>query len=153
MSTIKHSTDQPTSQSYRFVAGVLSSPASLNLTCFITCSLRPTLLYRTTSLKSACSCLNGGQTLCVLVFLFSLCMKTSHPALGAPYSFIGGTTASKCRKFELYRLFHSRRKLAWSRDGNVHGSGTSHATTASPKPSLRASWSVGDAVVGRGNAG
>ena len=29
----------------------------------------------------------------------------------------------------------------------------SHATTASPKPSLRAPWRVGDAVVGRGNVG
>ena len=28
-----------------------------------------------------------------------------------------------------------------------------HATTASPKPSFRAPWRLGDAVVGRGNAG
>ena len=28
-----------------------------------------------------------------------------------------------------------------------------HATTASPKPSFRAPWRMGDAVVGRGNAG
>ena len=31
--------------------------------------------------------------------------------------------------------------------------GMSHATTASPEPSFRAPWRVGDAVVGRGNAG
>ena len=32
--------------------------------------------------------------------------------------------------------------LFWqlSRDGNLHGSGMSHATTASPKPSFRAPW-------------
>ena len=36
---------------------------------------------------------------------------------------------------------------------NLHSSGMSHATTASPKPSFRAPWRVGDAVVGRGNAG
>ena len=29
----------------------------------------------------------------------------------------------------------------------------SHAMTASPKPSLKAAWRLGDAVVGRGNAG
>ena len=29
-----------------------------------------------------------------------------------------------------------------SRDGNLHGSGMSHAPTASPKPSVRAPWSV-----------
>ena len=35
----------------------------------------------------------------------------------------------------------------------VVGSGMSHATTASPKPSFMVSCRVGDAVVGRGNAG
>ena len=47
------------------------------------------------------------------------------------------------------------RNLFWqlSVDGNVHGLGVSHATTASPKLSFRASWKVGDAVVGKGNAG
>ena len=47
------------------------------------------------------------------------------------------------------------RNLFWqlSRDGNFHGSGMSHATTASPKPSFRATCRVGDAMVGRGNAG
>ena len=38
-----------------------------------------------------------------------------------------------------------RRKLACS--------GMSYATSDSPKPSFRAPWRVGDAVVGRGNAG
>ena len=47
------------------------------------------------------------------------------------------------------------RNLFWqlSRDGNLHGSGMSHATTTSPKPSFRAPWSVGDAVASTGNAG
>ena len=47
------------------------------------------------------------------------------------------------------------RKLFWqlSRDGNVHGSGMSQATTASPQPPFRAPWRVGDALVGRENAG
>ena len=40
-----------------------------------------------------------------------------------------------------------------SRDGNLHGSDMSHAMTASPKPSFRTPWRVGDAVVSRGNAG
>ena len=35
----------------------------------------------------------------------------------------------------------------------IHGSGMSHTTTASPTQSLRALWMVGDAMVGRGNAG
>ena len=38
-------------------------------------------------------------------------------------------------------------------DGSLQDSGMSHATTASPKPSYRAHWRVGDAVGGRGNAG
>ena len=46
-------------------------------------------------------------------------------------------------------------QLFWqlSRDGNLRGSGMSHATTVSPKPCFRAPWRVGDAVVGRENAG
>ena len=36
---------------------------------------------------------------------------------------------------------------------NLHGSGISQATTASPKPSFRAPWRVGNSVVGRGKAG
>ena len=40
-----------------------------------------------------------------------------------------------------------------SRGGNLNSSGLSHATTASPKPYLRASWRAGNAVVGRENAG
>ena len=47
------------------------------------------------------------------------------------------------------------RNLFWqlSRDGNLHGSGMSHPTTASPKRSFGAPWRVGNDVVGRGNAG
>ena len=57
----------------------------------------------------------------------------------------GGRSSSLC----------SHRTLFWqqSRDENLQGSGMSHATTASPKPSFRALWRVGDAVVGRRNAG
>ena len=40
-----------------------------------------------------------------------------------------------------------------SGDGNFHGWGMAHAKTASPKPSSRDPLRVGDAVVGRGNAG
>ena len=40
-----------------------------------------------------------------------------------------------------------------SRNGNLPGSGMSHAMTTSPNPSVRAPWRVGDAVVGKGNAG
>ena len=43
--------------------------------------------------------------------------------------------------------------LASQRDPNLHGSGTSHDTTASRKSSFKAPWRVGDAVVGRGNGG
>ena len=39
-----------------------------------------------------------------------------------------------------------------SGDGNLHGWGMSHATTASPKPFFRAPCRVGDALVDRGNA-
>ena len=47
------------------------------------------------------------------------------------------------------------RKLFWqlSRDGNLHGSGMSHAMTASPKSSFTAPWRMGDVVVRRENAG
>ena len=37
--------------------------------------------------------------------------------------------------------------------GSLHGSGMSHATTASQKPSFRAPWRVSDAMIGRGSAG
>ena len=49
----------------------------------------------------------------------------------------------------------AHRNLFWqlSRNWNLHGSDMSCATTASPKLSFRASWKVGDAVVGKGNAG
>ena len=36
---------------------------------------------------------------------------------------------------------------------NLDGSGMSHTTTASPQPSFRAPWMVGNAIVSRGNAG
>ena len=53
------------------------------------------------------------------------------------------------------RLSHTIRSGAtgtqWS--GSVYGSGASHSTTASSKPSFRAPWRVDDVVVGRGNAG
>ena len=47
------------------------------------------------------------------------------------------------------------RHLFWQlpRDRNLHRLGMSHAMTAYPKPSVRAPWKVGDAVVGRENAG
>ena len=43
------------------------------------------------------------------------------------------------------------RNLFWqlSRDGNLHGSGMSHAMTASPKLFFRASWRVGDDIHGQ----
>ena len=46
------------------------------------------------------------------------------------------------------------RNLLWQlfKDGHLHGLDMSYATTASPKPFLRASWRVGDAMVTRGNA-
>ena len=38
-------------------------------------------------------------------------------------------------------------------DRSLHGSGMPYTMTAPPKPSFRAPWRVGDAVVSRGNAG
>ena len=69
---------------------------------------------------------------------------TSNQSITSDHCF-GTRSTSLC--------FH--RNLFWqlSRDGDLHGSGMSHATTASPKPSFRAPWRVGDAVVGRRNAG
>ena len=57
--------------------------------------------------------------------------------------------------WKINSLFWVHRNLFWqkSRYRNLHGSGTSHATTASPKPSFRTPWRVGDNVVSRGNAG
>ena len=43
--------------------------------------------------------------------------------------------------------------LAIVKRRKLHGSGTSHVTTASPKPSFRAPWRLDDAMVGRGTAG
>ena len=63
----------------------------------------------------------------------------------------GPTTESRARSSSLW----AQGNLFWqlSRDGISHDSGMSHATTASPKPSFRAPWRVGDAVLGRGFAG
>ena len=49
----------------------------------------------------------------------------------------------------------AHRDFFWQlpRDGKARGSGMSRATTASPKPSFRVPCRVGDAVVGRANAG
>ena len=43
--------------------------------------------------------------------------------------------------------------LGTARDGRLHGSGMSHATRASPKPSFGAPGRMGDAVVGSGDSG
>ena len=45
--------------------------------------------------------------------------------------------------------------LFWQLSGykKLHGSGMSHAMTASPKISIKTSSRVGDAVIGKGNAG
>ena len=57
------------------------------------------------------------------------------------------------------RLCAERDQLPFGRTGTSygngisHGPGISHATTASPVPSFRTPWRVGDAVVARGNAG
>ena len=40
-----------------------------------------------------------------------------------------------------------------TRDRNLHGSCMSRTTAASPKPSLKAPWRVGDAMASRGNVG
>ena len=48
------------------------------------------------------------------------------------------------------------RNLFWNcqeTETDLHGSGTLHATTASPKPFFRAPWRVEDTMVSRGNAG
>ena len=59
------------------------------------------------------------------------------------------TTGCRARSTSLW----VHRNIFWqlSRDGNLHGSGMSHAMTSSPEPSFRAPWRVVDAVVGRGN--
>ena len=50
-------------------------------------------------------------------------------------------------------LLHRNLFRQLSKDGNWHGSGMSHTTTACPEPSFKGTLEVGDAVVGRGNAG
>ena len=61
------------------------------------------------------------------------------------------TTGCGARSISLW--VHRNPFWQLSRAGNSHDSGMSHGTTASPKPSFRASWRVGNALVGRGNAG
>ena len=60
---------------------------------------------------------------------------------------------SRCGARSSYLWVHGNIFWQLSRVGNLHCSGMSHATKASPKPSFRAPWRVGDALVGRGNAG
>ena len=61
------------------------------------------------------------------------------------------TTGCGARSTSLW----ANRNLFWqlSRDGNLHSLGMSHAITASPKPSFKTPWRLGDGLVGRGNAG
>ena len=84
-------------------------------------------------------------------------MNLFCPGLNCPYPFTNTRGSSfvnhKTNKRSSSAWVH--RNLFWqlTRGGNLHGSGMSGATTASPKPSFRASLRVDDAVVGRGNAG
>ena len=73
----------------------------------------------------------------------------SHPSW--PHDFLRAHLPKSGLTFD---HFHPT-KLFWqlSRDGNSHASCMSLATAASPKPSVRVPWRVGDAVVGRRNAG
>ena len=53
----------------------------------------------------------------------------------------------------MYRTQNSNLDRKWGRDGNLRGSDKSNARTVSPEPSFTAPWSMGDAMVGRGNSG
>ena len=61
------------------------------------------------------------------------------------------TTGCRARSTPWY----VHRNLFWQpwRNGILHGSSISHAMTASPKPSFRVPWRVGNTVVMRGNTG
>ena len=78
-------------------------------------------------------------------------LRNQVPEETSPHLQLGPTTGYGARSTPL--LVH--RNLFWQlwRDGNVRGSGMSHATTDSPKPFFKATWSVVDAVVGRGITG
>ena len=86
-----------------------------------------------------------------------LCIISVSPTWScvfSPYLLLGSTRPmTGCGASSTSLWVH--RNLFWqlSGDGNLHGSGMSHATTTSSKPSFRAPSGVGDAVVGRGNAG
>ena len=47
------------------------------------------------------------------------------------------------------KFFMGPQESFLARDGNLHGLGMLHAMTASPKPSFRAPWWVGNVMVGR----
>ena len=68
-------------------------------------------------------------------------------------SYLSTRSMTGCRARPVSLWAH--RNLFWqlSRDRNWHGLGVSCAIIAYPKPSIRAPWRVGDAVVSRGNAG
>ena len=78
----------------------------------------------------------------------------SLPEETSPYLLLGaqGPMAGRgARSASLWVHTNLSGRLSW--DGNLLGSGTSHATTASQKPSFRVPWRVGDAVVSRENTG
>ena len=89
-----------------------------------------------------------------IYFFFFWAVKLIIPSAWGDFSTstwsIRPTTGCRSRSTPL----RVRRNLFWqlSRDGNLHGLGMSHTMTASPKPSFRAPWRVGIAVVGRRNA-
>ena len=61
------------------------------------------------------------------------------------------TTGCGARSTSLW--VHRNLFLQLSGDGNLHVLGMLHAMTTSPRPSIRAPWRLGNAMVGRGNAG
>ena len=79
------------------------------------------------------------------------CLSVFRSISASPTWSTRPTTGSGARSTSLW----VHRNLFWqsSRDRNWQGSHMSRITKASPKPSFRAPWRVGDAVVSRGNAG
>ena len=80
--------------------------------------------------------------------------RNQVPEKTSPYLLLGAQDQRVgAEQDELFLWVH--RNLFWhlSRDGNFHGSGISHTTTASPNRSFRTLWRVGVAVVGGRNAG
>ena len=98
---------------------------------------------------------DGKMSMQPLMIVYTMLAFVTVHQVFSVFSFVLDTSAEALLVALQSCRMWVHRNLFWqlSRDGSLHGSGMSHAMTASPKPFFRAPRRVGNTVIGRGNAG